>query len=74
MTPEDVEAHPNADLLAENERLRLQIRALKGRCLSEIDHARFCEEELKIKDQWCEMCRALDSIGVSQVRQAEKQP
>ncbi len=50
----------------------LQIRALNGRCLSEIDHANFCEEELKMKDQWCEMCRALDSIGVSQLPTEEK--
>lgn len=63
------EFHWHAELAEENAKLLAQIRSLKGRCLSEIDHANFCEEELKMKDQWCEMCRALDSIGVSQLRE-----
>ena len=47
--------------------LKAAIATLKGRCLSEIDSARWCEEVYKQKGDWCEMCRLLNRIGISQV-------
>lgn len=52
--------------IEETETLYNAIVELKGLCLSEIDHAFFCEEELKRKDQWCAICRALLNVGIHQ--------